>query len=86
MPLPTAYFRVKQPMIGPIPARPGEFIALWMSHPKQTLSVISADRQQVLRTANVPLGAVTGQLLHLCLDDVVIGLSPSDVALLVRVA
>jgi hypothetical protein len=86
MPLPTAYFRVQQPMVGPIAARPGEFIALWMTHPKQTLSVISADRQQVLRTANAPLGAVTGQLLHLCLDDVIIGLSPSDVALLMQVA
>lgn len=73
-------------MIAPIVARPGEFLALWMSHPKHTLSVISADRQQVVRTANVPLGALTGQLLNLCLDDVVIGLSPSDVALLMQVA
>lgn len=73
-------------MIGPITARPGEYLAFWMTHPKQTLSVISADRKHVLRTANAPLGAVTGQLLNLCVDGVITGLSPSDVALLVRVA
>lgn len=78
MTCPTAYFRVMAPMVAPIPAKPGQYLAFWMTHPDRTLSVIAADSRRTLRTANPPIGAVTGALLHLCIDGVILGLSPAD--------
>lgn len=78
MPVPTAYFRVLAPMVAPIRAKPGEFLALWMTHPERTLSVMGAENRRTVRTANPPIGAVTGALLHLCVDGVILGLSPAD--------
>jgi hypothetical protein len=86
MTCPTAYFRVLAPMVSPIVARPGEYVALWMDHSDHTLSVISADRRHTIRTANPPLGRVTGDLLHLCLDGVILGLTRADESLLVSAA
>lgn len=78
MPVPTAYFRVLAPMVAPIRAKPGEYLALWMTHPDRTLSVMGAESRRTVRTANPPIGAVTGALLHLCIDGVILGLSPAD--------
>ena len=79
---PTAYFRVVLPIIAPIAARPGEFVALWLTHPDHSLTVISRDRTTVLRSANAPHGRVSGDLLHLCLDGAIMGLSSADEAVL----
>jgi hypothetical protein len=79
---PTAYFRVLAPMVAPIAARPGEYVALWLHHPDYTLSVIDRHRRQTPRTANPPHGVVSGALLHLCLDGVLTGLTPADAAVL----
>ena len=84
MPQPTAYFKVLAPMVGPIPARPGEFLALWLAHPDQTLSVIALDRAETTRSVNTPHGVVSGALLHLCLDGVITALTPRDLEVLER--
>ena len=81
-----AYFAVRQPMIAPVRARPGEWLALWIGHPEHTVLVISRDRQRVLFRGNLPLALTAEQLLTLCKQDVISGLSPSDEALLLRVA
>lgn len=79
---PTAYFRVHSPIISPLVARPGEFIALWLAHPDQTVSVIAVDRSGTLQTGNPPLAAVTDDLRRLCAAGVISGLAASDAALL----
>ena len=83
---PSAYFLVHQPIIAPVTARPGEYLALYLAHPRQTVSVISRDRQQILQREAIPLAMLTAQLLTLCRDQVIQGLSASDEVVLLRVA
>jgi hypothetical protein len=82
MPCPsTAWFLVLAPIVGPVVARPGNYVCLWLGHAVANLWVLDATGERVLARANVAEGVLYSMLLDLCNDDVIRGLSSADYAL-----
>jgi hypothetical protein len=65
MPRPTFFLLVRQLMIQPIPARPGEILAVQPGHPTHTLAVLDRTASVVLRHRYVEDGAIYGITLML---------------------
>lgn len=87
MPLrPTALFLVRELIIQPIPAEPGQYLALWVLDDEYSLTVIAADRATTVRRSDLPHGPAISQLLHLSIDHAISMLSMEDALGLLRIA